>query len=154
MTWSPYGQKIIFQNRDKSDLSSHSEIWVYARHGSDANYSHRSSARNLDSAWSPDGQKVAFDSNRDFAEEQIRQLFVMNADGSNQKSLTSLPGENGHAAGGRRLMWSRSRELKRRAVADPLKTVVPRLCRFASRHEFARGDICAQRFSGFLLSLS
>jgi Tol biopolymer transport system component len=66
------------------------------RHGSDANYSHRSSAR----IWSPDGQKVAFDSNRDFAEEQIRQLFVMNADGSNQKSLTSLPGENGHAGWG------------------------------------------------------
>jgi hypothetical protein len=35
-----------------------------------------------------------------FLDEQIRQVFVRNADGTNQKSLTSLPGENGHAGWG------------------------------------------------------
>jgi len=39
---------------------------------------------NLEPAWSPDGQRIAFSSNRDGNYE----LYVMNADGSGQRRLT------------------------------------------------------------------
>ena len=39
-------------------------------------------------AWSPDGTKIAFTSDRDASGE----IYVMNADGSNQTRLTSLGG--------------------------------------------------------------
>jgi Tol biopolymer transport system component len=35
-------------------------------------------------SWSPDGNKIAFDSNRD----GNYQIYIMNADGSNQTQLT------------------------------------------------------------------
>ena len=41
-------------------------------------------------AWSPDGQKIAFDSNREFSSKrEWDHIFVMNADGSGQTQLTS-----------------------------------------------------------------
>jgi TolB protein len=36
--------------------------------------------------WSPDGAQIAFYSNRDSGR---RQIWIMNADGSNQRNLTS-----------------------------------------------------------------
>ena len=38
-------------------------------------------------AWSPDGRRIAFDSNRDGNSE----IYVMDADGSNVTSLTNHP---------------------------------------------------------------
>ena len=40
----------------------------------------------LDPAWSPDGSKIAFSSNRD---DQFGEIYVMNADGSAQTQLTT-----------------------------------------------------------------
>ena len=67
----------------------------------------RGCTRNLDPAWSPDGRKIAFDSDRDFPSDNcsnpelgIRQVFVMDADGTDQSSLTSLPGKSGSPAWG------------------------------------------------------
>ncbi len=45
-------------------------------------------------AWSPDGKKIAFASNRDGNNE----IYVMNADGSAQKRLTFAPGRDAHPA--------------------------------------------------------
>ena len=41
----------------------------------------------MSSAWSPDGSKIVFDSNRDGNDE----IYVMNADGSGQTNLTNNP---------------------------------------------------------------
>jgi Tol biopolymer transport system component len=41
----------------------------------------------IDPAWSPDGKRIAFASNRDGAYE----IYVMNADGGNRRRLTRTP---------------------------------------------------------------
>jgi len=47
-------------------------------------------------SWSPDGKKIVFNSHRDGNME----VYVMNADGSNQRNLTNNPG------GDRNPSWS------------------------------------------------
>ena len=44
--------------------------------------------------WSPDGQKIAFMSERDGNSE----IYTMNADGSQQRNLTRTPGAEGKRA--------------------------------------------------------
>jgi dipeptidyl aminopeptidase/acylaminoacyl peptidase len=44
-----------------------------------------SAGRNAEPAWSPDGHKIAFRSTRN---DGNREIYVMNADGSNQRNLT------------------------------------------------------------------
>lgn len=54
---------------------------------------HASAAvQNSDPAWSPDGSKIAFMSNRDNDIE----IYVMDADGSNQRRLNHAPGRDAH----------------------------------------------------------
>ncbi|MFW6116209.1 MAG: TolB family protein, partial [bacterium] len=42
----------------------------------------------MEAAWSPSGEQIAFSSDRDGNYE----IYVMNADGSDQRRLTSSPG--------------------------------------------------------------
>jgi Tol biopolymer transport system component len=96
--WSPDGRKLVFQsNRD----DPRGDIYVMNSDGTDVTRLTFSGGRDIDPAWSPDGREIVFDSDRDFVVEQIRQVFVMNADGSDQRPLTALPSENGHAGWGR-----------------------------------------------------
>ena len=48
-------------------------------------------------AWSPDGSKIAFSSTRDRSSTGL-DIWVMNADGSNQTRLTNAAGQNGRAS--------------------------------------------------------
>jgi len=48
------------------------------------------SGNNSNPVWSPDGSKIAFDSDRDGNSE----IYVMDANGSNQTNLTNTPGRN------------------------------------------------------------
>lgn len=43
-------------------------------------------------AWSPDGSKIAFTSNRDGNQE----IYVMDIDGKNKRNLTNTPSEDEH----------------------------------------------------------
>src|SRR5215210_1524353 len=71
----------------------------------------------MDPAWSPDGRKIAFVRSR-WGEGEKSDIYIMNADGSNQKLITherSIPGppkEDKHPAfspDGRRIVFHRGR---------------------------------------------
>ena len=78
-SWSANG-KIVFDTGGGT-----SDIFVVNPDGSGLrNLTDASPARNIRPDWSPDGQRIAFTSNRDGNDE----IYVMNADGSEQKRVT------------------------------------------------------------------
>ena len=87
--WSPDGKKIAFI----SDREGYMAIYVMNPDGSDPerltyegliNYEYPPSSYELPLSWSPDGQKIAFGSDKDGNKE----IYVMNANGSNPENLT------------------------------------------------------------------
>lgn len=96
-SWSPDGKQLVFQsNRDGRD-----KIWIMNADGSNQRkltdiHNTRDPRFYYDSApsWSPDGTKIVFVGSRDdngtrnCEVTQCLQIYVMNADGSNEKRLT------------------------------------------------------------------
>jgi Tol biopolymer transport system component len=87
-TWSPDGTAIAFSStRDGND-----EVYVMFAVDDDGdgngdnqtNFSQHPAAGDSRPAFSPDGKKIAFESDRDGKSE----IYVMNADGSNEKNVT------------------------------------------------------------------
>ena len=77
--WSPDGSKIMFISfaaRDPATLKFYSDIYVMNADGSNITQLTDSSGRPEYAAWSPDGSKIAFDSNRDGDWE----IYVMDVD--------------------------------------------------------------------------
>jgi Tol biopolymer transport system component len=88
-SWSPDGKKIAFRsNRDEPNPHACSpcndEIYVMNADGSAAQRLTNDPAFDFSPAWSPDGKRLAFASDRDGDFE----IYVMNADGGGLKQLT------------------------------------------------------------------
>jgi Tol biopolymer transport system component len=94
-TWSPDGRKILFLRsgwRDGADVQG--DVYVMNADGSGQRNLTRSRTRPFSTeraaAWSPDGRKILFVSNRDRNSE----VYVMNSDGSGERKLTRLKGQD------------------------------------------------------------
>jgi TolB protein len=84
--FSPDGKKIAFDSGGQS-----SNIFVANTDGTDAHPLTTDSARNIRPDFSPDGQQIAYSSQRDngHGDKGHDEIWVMNADGSNQTQLTN-----------------------------------------------------------------
>jgi len=79
-------------------------IFVMSARGSDTRNLTASPGDDVHPAWSPDGQAIAFASDR----EDDFELYAMSADGTGQRRLTDSPGRDGHPSwspDGRRLAF-------------------------------------------------
>ena len=80
LAWSPDGTKIAFI----SERDGNWELFVMSADGSEQRRLTRNTVRDSNPVWSPDGRRIAFESNE--------QVSVMNADGSGQRRLTRTGG--------------------------------------------------------------
>jgi len=104
---SPDGKKIAFSsNRDGRD-----EIYVMNSDGSgEPQRLTVNSVEDVAPSWSPDGRRILFD--HVFVQGEESDIYVMDADGSNQINLTRTPGYDSRASfspDGRRIAFSSNR---------------------------------------------
>ena len=90
--WSPDGTRIAFATEG---ADGNNEIVSVAADGSDLRQLTDAEDDSFMPAWSPDGASIAFATNRDGDVE----VYVMNADGTNQRNLTRSPGLQDGLAG-------------------------------------------------------
>ena len=90
--WSPDGRRIAFHSNRDGDAGGDgwpsSEIYVMDADGSNVTRLTNHSEDDMSPAWSPDGQRIAFESKRDGNWE----VYVIDADGSNVTRLTNHSG--------------------------------------------------------------
>ncbi|HEX2241440.1 MAG TPA: hypothetical protein VHJ82_09905 [Actinomycetota bacterium] len=99
--WSPDGRKLLFATAapDTFEIpllpcACDSDVWVVNVDGSGLrNLTAKSDAHEYAAAWSPDGRRIVFTSNRTGA----RQPYLMNPDGSNVVPLIDLQLDSGGA---------------------------------------------------------
>ncbi len=85
-SWSWENDKIVFV----SDRSGHWNVWVMDPDGSNPVQLTDTEAVNEDPAFSPDGQRIAYE--EEDPDDKTLEIFIMDADGSNIDQLTDEPG--------------------------------------------------------------
>jgi TolB protein len=96
--WSPDGQYIAFTSNRAGRVSGQAyatDIFVVNADGSDPRNLTDSATNDMYPAWSPDGQYIVFQSDRDGGWPEI---YVMEADGSNPRNLTNHESYDGNPA--------------------------------------------------------
>ena len=90
-SWSPDGKRIAFMSDRDGLLDIHgfptNEIYVMDADGGNEQRLTENVVYEWEPSWSPDGQRIAFASDRDGNSE----IYVMDADGKNQQNLTNNP---------------------------------------------------------------
>jgi Tol biopolymer transport system component len=94
--WSPDGQRIAFMSY-RNERPSGGQRWQKVMYVMNADGSERRtltwlSKRDGSYSWSPDGQRLAFVSDRDGNDE----VYVINVDGTGLRRLTHSPARDGH----------------------------------------------------------
>jgi 7,8-dihydropterin-6-yl-methyl-4-(beta-D-ribofuranosyl)aminobenzene 5'-phosphate synthase len=87
-TWSPDGSQIAFM----STLDKDWEICVVDANGKNLRQLTDNQVDDRGPAWSPDGTRIAFVSNRDTGLQNDTEIYVMNADGSDQQRIIEKSG--------------------------------------------------------------
>ena len=118
-SWSPDGKRIAFlSDRDGHFMNGipTTEIYVMDADGRNQRNLTNNPSYDTSPSWSPDGKRIAFDSNRDgrFNFE----IYVIDTDGRNLQRLTNNPDPNGHpddrypswSPDGKRIVFSARRE--------------------------------------------
>ena len=107
--FSPDGNSIVFQDR----VNGNSEICLIRADGKgEVQNLSNDPARDIEPAWSPDGNKIVFSSNRD-GNYDVYQLYVMNADGSNQHRVyfsDAMSVDASWSADGREIIFTNDKE--------------------------------------------
>ena len=110
--FSPDGKKIIFQSDRNEEMPGSNDNWeIYTINldGGELTRLTHHPAADSDPAYSPDGTRIAFVSNRDFNPE----IYVMDADGGNVIRLTHNLGDDNHPAfspDGKQLVFHSNRD--------------------------------------------
>lgn len=82
-SFSPDGTRIVFI----SVVNNKAQIYLADADGSNVRQLTTDASTNAQPAWSPDGSKILFNSNRGSPDGSVFELYIMNADGSDQKLL-------------------------------------------------------------------
>ena len=98
LSWSPDGSKIAFE----SDSLTHSGRGICTINSDGSGFQRLTgdSTYNSDPSWSHDGSKFTFSRYEIREYYNYYQIYVMNADGSNQHRITNNPGHDWGASWG------------------------------------------------------
>ena len=117
-SWSPDGKRIAFS----SERDGHpdvipgwftSEIYVMDADGGNPQNLTNNPSDDRNPSWSPDGKRIAFQSDRDNDRDHNIEIYVMDADGSNPQNLTNNPTADYNPSwspDGKRIVFSAVRE--------------------------------------------